>query len=503
MPRERELKLELDPAAALRIAQWLRGRGAKPTSAPVLRSIYFDTDDFYLNEAGVVFRIRKERDSHTQTIKQFGPRGAGLFDRPEWEAQISDFTPDFLAARATGLKLFRRRQLALKLHPVFEIQTRRRKFDIPGEQHVLLTIDRGRVLAGRRARSFCEIEIESLDGRLDALFRIAGELADVAAVRLAVQSKSDRGYALLKRKAQQIFRAEEVSLAPEMPAQDAFRMIARECLRQLASNVRATVRGEAEALHQMRVGLRRLRACITVFSKMLDSDETAQMKADLRWIGRCLGEARDLDVMIDELPKQQMNGAFPNLTRSSLEQQRRKTYLAVRQDLQSRRFRRLLLDILKWIECGSWVDRIDAWARLRREQPVMVHAAAELQRRYKKLVREAAMLKELDPVERHALRIRAKRLRYAAEFFAGIFPGRKNTHRRDALLSGLKDLQNTLGRLNDMVNRERLVSEIMGAAPGGDTDAVTTERSSQRAGRLISAAEKAARNISDAKPFWD
>src|SRR5262249_28108676 len=49
----------------------------------------------------------------------------------------------------------------------------------------------------------------------------------------------------------------------------------------------------------------------------------------------------------------------------------------------------------------------------------------ELRRRWKKILKAGAQLKELDPQRRHKMRIQAKKLRYASEFCGGAFPGKK------------------------------------------------------------------------------
>jgi triphosphatase len=49
----------------------------------------------------------------------------------------------------------------------------------------------------------------------------------------------------------------------------------------------------------MRVGLRRLRAAISVFKELLPGAETEKIKTELRWLTDQLGPARDFDVLIE------------------------------------------------------------------------------------------------------------------------------------------------------------------------------------------------------------
>jgi len=83
-------------------------------------------------------------------------------------------------------------------------------------------------------------------------------------------------------------------------------------------------------------------------------------------------------------------------------------------------------------------------------------ARAVLRRRHRRLVRRAAACATGGPQERHALRIAAKKLRYAAEFFAPLFPGR---HAR-AYAAALAGLQDVLGRGNDAATAARLAAEL-------------------------------------------
>ena len=69
-----------------------------------------------------------------------------------------------------------------------------------------------------------------------------------------------------------------------MSTTDAFRTIGRSVLRHIAGNEAAVRRSDSEGVHQMRVGLRRLRAAISLFSNLLGDQETERVKAELKWL---------------------------------------------------------------------------------------------------------------------------------------------------------------------------------------------------------------------------
>ena len=83
-----------------------------------------------------------------------------------------------------------------------------------------------------------------------------------------------------------------------MSTTDAFRTIGRSVLRHIAANEAAVRRSDSEGVHQMRVGLRRLRAAISLFANLLGDQETEGLKAELKWLTGELASARDLDVYL-------------------------------------------------------------------------------------------------------------------------------------------------------------------------------------------------------------
>lgn len=149
--------------------------------------------------------------------------------------------------------------------------------------------------------------------------------------------------------------------------------------------------------------------------------------------------------------------------------------------------------------------------RLRRERPIAFHAAAELARRRKKIRKQGQHLRDISEEHRHKLRIRAKKLRYATEFFSSVFTGKKNERRREAALSSLKNLQSALGDLNDIVAREKLMSGMADAnsKEGGQRSSrvpfvagVIYGSQEARTEGLLEAAERAHAEFSDVKSFW-
>ncbi len=117
-----------------------------------------------------------------------------------------------------------------------------------------------------------------------------------APITYMAQSKPERGYALSAGEAAKPVRAGTIDLDPEVSTAEAFQIIALSCLDHAAANSRAVREGETEGVHQMRVGLRRLRAAISVFKeycrarrpkKLKPNSDGSQTSWDRRAISMC------------------------------------------------------------------------------------------------------------------------------------------------------------------------------------------------------------------------
>src|SRR5262249_31089754 len=238
--------------------------------------------------------------------------------------------------------------------------------------------------------------------------------------------KAERGYELLTGEKPQPIKALHIALKPEANVQSAFQIVTWACMQQVIANQPVMRSGDPDALHQMRVALRRLRAAISLFSDMLAGTQTDTVKSELRWIAGELGPARELDVFSKRVVKPVLagkpNGAGVAILSRDLRQRREDAIVRALAAVESARFRKLVLAAAAWIEAGDWINNPDISACTLREQSVADAAAKELQRRWKKLLKRGKRLDELDPQRRHRLRIQGKKLRYAAEFFASAFP---------------------------------------------------------------------------------
>ena len=463
-PKEIEIKLELPPASVPRLKRVPLLRGLKkPAERETQVSVYFDTDKHKLHRKGLMLRVRRVGDRHIQTIK--ATRNSKLFERDEWESEIAGETPDLDLAQGTALEPLLSHKFCRQLHPVFETRVQRTTYPIAnGKGGIALTLDKGKIATGRRSEPLCEIELELKRGKETELFDMARQLTGALPAQLALKSKAERGYELLEDRDAAAVKGERIDLVGGTNTRDGFKVIGRACLKQVIGNERALLAGDPEGVHQMRVGLRRLRAAMSLFSDILRDSETKALKNELRWLAGELAPARELEVLMTRVvaPVKRRHAHLDGV--SSLARdlaQQRAVALARAQDaVRSARFRALTLEVAAWLEAGQWTRPKDDLVRDRGEIPIEASAAAQLTRRFRKIRKRGKRLMELNTRRRHKLRIQAKKVRYASEFFANLFPGKKASRRRKKFLAALEGMQDYLGDLNDIAVHEDRITAI-------------------------------------------
>lgn len=483
MVDEIELKLELSRDAAGRVeSSGLLGDA--PKKARQL-STYFDTPDRDLAEAGFSLRIRRSGKKRVQTIKADGLKAAGLFARPEWERPVDGDTP--ILDETTPVAAFLGDRVGA-VAPAFEVKIERQTWMVAeGEAIIEVVLDRGEVVAGDRKTPVCEIELELKSGGHAALFDLARRIDGAAEFRLGVLSKAERGYRLTARAAKMV-KAEPVVLTTGMTAAEAFRAIIQSCVRQFRLNEALLLENrDPRALHQSRVALRRLRSALSIFKPVI-GDDGAEIRENLRWLASELGQARNLDVLLDRIE--------PGSLYDQILAVREAAYDRVCDVLASARGRQLMFDLVEWQASATWEGA--AGGEADGGQPATKFAAAALDRARRKVKRNGRDIKRADDGERHELRKSAKKLRYAAEFFAALFADPREQRRHKRFVALLEELQDQLGALNDLVTAPEILDQINLAK---HPEAANLLAASGRR-KLLEAAVDAYEELIDAKRFW-
>ena len=487
---ETELKFRLGPGAVVRLSGHPALQG--PQTTQNLRSVYFDTPDGVLRAAGCGLRVRRTPDGFVQTLKR--QTAPGQTARDEWEVPVPSETLDLTALKTTpARKLLKGRRHDLSPRFATTVVRRIRMVDWEGAR-IEVAFDAGELSAGEKREPIYELELELKAGPPAALFALARRLARDLAIVPVFENKSERGWRLAEGDRRKPRPAVATPLSPDATTATAFRRIAMACLAQVSAHAELLrVVRRPEAVHQMRVGLRRLRAAVGVFKPLLAASERQRIETELKWLARESNTARDLDVFIrDVFHPTALAAPSPDLAPLGrhLLTARSQAYDRILAAIASPRYALLMLETTAWIETTTLPDG-----------PVAPYAAEALDRLQHQIEKRARDLTDLDAEARHHLRIHAKRLRYAAEFFADLFPTRR---RRARYLKALERLQNTLGALNDLaVARDRIPGEahLDNASLAFAAGRIIGRRERDEAA-LLAAAVKACGRFHDARPFW-
>lgn len=512
-----EIELKLDAAAVqldrLKRATWLKRYACGAPRLEELISVYYDTDDLALRRHRVVLRIRRIGDQIVQTFKAEDSRSGTGLERLEWECQLERPTLELKHAHKNQTGGFDLKKYARSLKPVFETRVKRCAIPLLYQGSELeLAIDRGEIRTGRRRMPIHELEIELKHGKPDDVIAMGREIAQKLRATYGTATKAERGYALRGNEMGSPHRARDLILFKDATAGDAFKVIAMSCLRHFTANRDAVLGGVPEGVHQMRVGLRRLRAALSLFKEMLRGPETTAVNSQLKWLTEELGPARDMEVLVDEaISPMAAKSPVPvaiEVFQKDVERQRDVGMARAQRAVRSERYRKLVLETVLWINGGRWTTTKAALISSRRALPIRRFAAREFNRRTRSTLKKLSRVEKLNPSQRHKLRIAIKKLRYATDFFQSLFQREKNSLKRFSLV--LEDLQSSLGQLNDIRVHGELAKVY--AVPkhrrrGAVSDAFAmgelAGEESAKSRSLLKTTKRLGKRLENCRLFWD
>ena len=434
---------------------------AVPAPARQLRAVYYDTPDLRLARAGISLRFRTgeetRRNAGRWTVKLPEGERAAVLARREIDVRAPGRTvPDEVAGLVRG------HVRSASLAPVATLQTERHRIVLTsadGSALVEVADDRVDVLEGRTvARRFREVEVELRDGAPPALLpAVAGRLRKAGAAKPGGTSKLVRA---LGPRAQEPPDARPAALDPdEATVRDVVAAaIAEGVTRLLRHDPGVRLGGDPEDVHQARVAARRLRSDLRTFRDVVDDEAAAGLRDELRWLGGVLGAVRDADVLDERLraqaarlPPSDADAAAGLLGR--LDDERRAATARALEAMDSDRYLTLVDRLVAAASVPPVVD--EAAVRARKHLPAAVKGP------WKHLARAVESLDDDPPDEAlHEVRIRAKRLRYAAEAVAPVI-GRRATR----LAKAAAALQTVLGDFQDAVVAEAWLRSVAEQVP--------------------------------------
>ncbi len=445
---ETELKFQVPAAARERVQRALATSTAR--SLP-LRAFYFDTPDRRLARSGLALRLRNEGEQWVQTLKGQGASALGRMEH-ECPLDVSHGEPRIDTSRHRGTPLALPLEAALgnaaaSLNVVFETDVIRTLRLVRHEGALVeVAFDVGEIIAESNRRAVCEIEFELKRGPLAGLLGLAARWLLRHGLWLDVRSKAEQGDRLARSlTAGPVVQARSPKLNRDMSGDAALRCIVGACLAQVLPNAADVAGGVGgpEHLHQLRVGLRRLRSALRLFGNLSSAVDTAWEPA-LAVLFRDLGAARDRDALAESL--------LPELRRVGAPLAE---LLPGPQDgdpstaLRAAPANALMLDLIGFAhgtpEPGS--------VQTRAPQPELFSLVDPRLRRMRRQVKsDAAAFVQANDARRHRARKRLKRLRYGLEFAAGLYSPKALKR----CLAEVRAAQQVLGRYNDLVVAEQV-----------------------------------------------
>ncbi len=432
-PVETELKL-LAPSGALDqlrtspvILQSARNKG----TVRRLETTYYDTPDHQLFAAGLSLRVRRSGKHFTQTIKCSSVNGA--LTRQEWEAPVKTLAPDVsVLPTAEIAEVFN--QIAVHdLVPIFVTRVRRHTIalDVPDGQ-IEVAFDDGVIEVGTQREPVSEIELELKQGQAAALYQFGLGLMDVLQLRLGPQSKSDRGYALALDIPPAAVKAGPSSLRGDDSVDEGIAKLLSDCQQHILSNLQPAASGrEPEAVHQLRVALRRLHTAFYCLRRQIDAPSLRALDAEAKRFARTLGPARNWDVFTDSTLANLEKANLPDIEFSTLRNAsaplRDQSYQAVLESIADGRTNRFLLSLGLAIEQRSWRNDVASGDLRILTEALTKFASRVLARVERKALKRGQHFRRMTPDARHKLRLTLKKLRYATEFFLPLYSNQVST----------------------------------------------------------------------------
>jgi CHAD domain-containing protein len=485
-----ELELWLHPADAPRLLRapalaGLRSGRARTLTAPV---VWHDTAESALAREGLALSEART----AWRLERMSPDGLTC-----WPPGTP---PPLLAEASSAIGLGH--ALPASLMPVVAFEGRQKLLQLrDGAAEASLVLLEGALRAVTSEQACSRV---LLSGPAELVGPLSRRLAEEVRLSVPSQSLAAEGLSLARGP----LPSPHLSAFPSVPrgitVAEAFVRIAAHLSGVILRWSRTATSGEgSEPVHQMRVAVRRLRSAITVFRRPAGGPVLDEANAALQDLAARLGAARDWDVFLEDTTSP-VRDAFAEDHRIErlLETAARKRDAAYRElaaYLDGPDFRRLGLELSHLAALRGWEAAAEPEQAETLAQEIGTYAARMLDRRLDRMLRVDPDLSDLPLEALHELRKDGKRLRYACEFFAGLFPG-KATRR---FLRRLAALQEELGRLNDGATAAGLLDRLGGGADRAFAAGVVQGFVAARGGLARKATQEAWRRFIGEDRFWE
>ncbi len=508
---EKTLRFALNPGDCELLLARLSKAGAHWTTETKLLSLYLDTPDCAIGKLGFGFGVRRRGDvtlnDTKAALRRFARSQPGAGGWSTFRHALSVAAPT--DARELQ-KLLRGPGARQSLKLVFQSEAQHSFWSLPFGGDAGLALEQANIANGVHTR-LASLTLTYPDAAASLALGFITALGKSVPLRLSGETLALTAYQAAGHVDVAFPAASTPRLTPDMSVGAAFQGIARAAIDHfLLAQVRVLRLHETEGVHQCRVALRRFSTAQRLFSSLIAGAGVKGVKDDLRRIKDALRAARDIDVLLARLAGEEADPAVAPV-RKLLEARQAKAYAALVDVLNAPETEESLLRVITWIETGDWTS--DAARAGARAEPTGNFVQRKFSKSVPKFYRRCAELEEASPAERHQTRIRAKNLRYGAEFFDGLAAGAEGKtfrKRLRAFVSALKKLQAFLGEENDAEMAQRYFAGL-----GEDEGSVRADAATVAAGAALAAqlrrrgkrqfrkgAEKAREALFEVKPFW-
>ncbi len=504
--REIEIKLVTQPEGlAAALASPLLRAGATSSPGRKLASVYFDTPQGDLRRNRMALRVRRSgRGAHVMTVKWPVDPGEGAFARGEIEIAVTKLEPDLSLLQGEIAERLRALVGDSPLAPIYETRVWRvTRLIGHGAARIEAAFDEGVILVGERSAPLCEVELELKAGPTRDLYEFAAQLADGLPLVLDIVSKAERANHFAEGTAPVPVKARPAELPGDVVLDEAIgQIIADSCAHFVANWAPLRCGDDPEAIHQMRVALRRLRAALAMFLRAAPSAELEHFRQEAKALATALGPARDCDALRELVETGPLDHFGERKDFSPLldaiEARRQEAYAEARALLASKRPTIFVMRLSAFAARRGWREALSGEGLGVLTEPVEVFAAEALERLYRRVLKRGRKLATLPDAARHEARIALKNLRYGAEFFAPCFADARDAQ---AFVKAASQLQGLLGAHNDAASADHFLSQNHEAETARSAGLVT----GWYARGAVIADEKLAKvwkTFKQIKPFW-
>jgi CHAD domain-containing protein len=443
--QEQEIEWQFDTSDLAGAEQWLRERATQADVqlhfgvSEAQRDTYFDSSDWRFYRAGYALRARSAGKRLEATLKSFGTEDKGLRRRHEIN-ELIDASPQSkdvarVIERATGDVGARVRAVLGKHHlrKLFDVNTARSRVVVRSEGAPLAEIALDDVTIAARSRRApvriqrVEVELRPMPSRVaeERLNALLDDFRESCDLRPATLSKFEAGLSAQNWQPGFVVELGQPDAAEHLSDEPTIGELAfavkREHFAQFLLREPGSRLGEdPEDVHRMRVATRRLRAAMSLFRDYLP-EGADRLRIELGWVAQALGSVRDLDVQLERVRdwragEDEIDAGTLDSLEALLGAQREPARVRLLHALDSARYEHFVGDYTAMLRSGPSADA-NVSKRARQEMPGLIL------RRYAKVRAYGDAIDADSPAqELHELRIQCKRLRYALEFAATLYP---------------------------------------------------------------------------------